>query len=62
MKNTLRYAPVDSGYDALVMTSEIEHLYKSRDGELTFIRLRSGEILATTDSINTIEARLNSSD
>ena len=62
MKPTLRYSPADSSYEGLVMTSEIEHLYKSMDGESTFIRLRSGEILESNDSINTLEARLNSSD
>jgi hypothetical protein len=61
MINTLRYQPADQKYNALVMTSEIEHIYKSIDGERTFIRLRSGEILTTHDSINTIEDRLNPS-
>lgn len=58
--NALRYAPKYSEYAALVMLDNISHLYKSLDGETTFIALRNGEILQSEESLNTLEARINS--
>ena len=60
MNKTLRYEPIDTGYTALVMLSEISRMYKSMDGETTYIVTKSGETLSSSDSINTLEARLNS--
>lgn len=60
MKKTLRYEPIDNDYTAIVMVSEISRMYKSMDGETTYIVTKSGETLSSSDSINTLEARLNS--
>jgi len=56
---TLYYSPYNGQYDHLVMINRIVRLSKSNDGEITFIHLDTGEILESTDSIKTINARIN---
>ena len=50
----------ESGYTHVVMLDNISHLEKSSDGELTYIYTKQGTRLTTTDSINTLNARINS--
>lgn len=59
---TLEYDPVESEYRGVIITSTIVRLSKSNDGETSFIHLNNGEVIETNDSINTLEARLNSKD
>jgi len=56
---TLRYSPIDSDYEHLVIIDKITRLSKSSDGEITNIHLINGEIIQSDDSINGIEARIN---
>ena len=58
----LRFSPINSEYSGLVAIDKITHLLKSEDGEITYIHLIGGAILESDDSINTLEARLNSED
>lgn len=58
MKRTLTCNKKDSDFAQLVMIDKIAYLSKSQDGETTFIHLDNGEILATEDSIKTLEARI----
>lgn len=62
MKRTLRYDAAGYDYELCVVEEYIVRFSKSADGELTYIHLSNGEELATLDSINTLEARLNSED
>jgi hypothetical protein len=64
MRKTLSYEPIDedSSFRGVIMVDKIVRLSKSDDGEVTYVHLINGEKIATLDSINTIEARLNSND
>jgi len=57
---TLTHSPADSNYHEVIITDKIVRLSKSEDGEITYIHLMNGEVIASEDSMNTIEARLNS--
>ena len=57
---TLRHSPVDSEYSSVIIADKIVRLSKSEDGEVTYIHLTNGEVIESEDSMNTIEARLNS--
>ena len=59
---TLRYNPSGSCFDAVIIVDKIVKLSKNDDGEITNIHLINGEVIRSHDSINTIEARLNSED
>jgi hypothetical protein len=54
----LRYEPINSEYEHVVVANKIVRLSKSKDGEITFIHLTNGEILKSSDSIKILEARL----
>lgn len=59
---TLRYEALD-GWEGIVMVDKIVRMDKdiSYPGRaLTRIHLTNGEVIPTMDSINTLEARLNS--
>ena len=56
---TLRFLPIGKVYGELVLVDKIVRLSKSEDGKVTFIHLIDGTILATSDSIRTINTRLN---
>ena len=66
---TLEYDPInedetfrddyDEIYPLVVMVSQIVRFTKSPDGEITYIHLANGEILSSSDSIKTLNARLN---
>lgn len=60
MKKTLRYNSPESDYDMYVVKHFIIRFSKSSDGELTYIHLTNGEVLAALDSIHTLDERLNS--
>ena len=57
---SLRHSPVDSEYSSVIIADKIVRLSKNEDGEITFIHLMNGEVIESEDSMNTIEARLNS--
>ena len=57
---TITYDPKDSEFRAVLVADKIVGLRKSLDGELTIIKLITGEEIESLDSINTLEARLNS--
>lgn len=61
-KLTLSFNPPDDGFRQVVMLSRIVSLYKADDGELTVIQLDTGDQLLATESINTLEAKINSDD
>jgi len=67
---TIRYKSI-SGYHEVVLINRITHLTKTLpidkafkmigiedEEDLTFIHLDTGDILVSTDSMNTIEARI----
>jgi hypothetical protein len=62
MSKTLRYSIPDSEYEGCILIDKITYMDKSNDGELTFVHLVNGETVTTDDSINTLEARINSDD
>lgn len=62
MANIIRYNPANSEYDGAVMLDKITHLSKDDSGDLTLIHLSNREILYSVDSINTLEARINTAD
>lgn len=67
MKKTLSFEPVkgNCNYSNIVLIDKILYLDKIESyerGSITRIHLVSGEILETYDSINTLEARINSDD
>ena len=59
---TLRYDAIGSEWPAVIIASYIVRLSKSGDGGITNIHLSTGEVVQSNDSINCIEARLNSDD
>jgi hypothetical protein len=59
---TFRYSPIDSEYFGCIVKSKVVRLSKSDDGEQTLIWLDNGECLVSDDSMNTLEAMLNSQD
>ena len=61
-KKILRYSPFGGDFAGLIAIDKILHINKSEDGEITYIHLVDGTILKSNDSINTLEARLNSED
>jgi len=60
MKKSIRYSPINNEFDSLVMIDKIIHMTKSYNGSITYIHLSTGNILESDDSINTLEARINS--
>ena len=60
MKKTLSFEPLYNNYRGIVLIDKIVYLDKEYD--TTQIHLVNGEILETHDSINTLEARINSED
>ena len=57
---TIDYRPVNSHYRGVIVAKQIVHLTKSDDGEKTLIHLKTGEILESEDSLNTLQARIHS--
>lgn len=57
---TLRIDVPEDKYDQVIMVDKIVSLSKTPDGEYTLIHLMNGTVLRSYDSMNTIEARLNS--
>ena len=43
-----------------VMSNRITHLTKDWENNITFIHLDTGEVIASTTSMNVIQARINS--
>ena len=62
MSDTIRYEAVDSDYSGVVVKSKITHLIKNADGKTVDIHLDNGEVLRSYDSLNTLQARLDSED
>ena len=61
-EKVLRFSPVSNEFSGLVAIDKITHLLKSQDGEITYIHLINGTVLESGDSINALEARINSED
>lgn len=58
---TFRYDPgPEIEFEHAMVASSIERFSKSDDGELTLMHLKSGRVVSSTDSLNTLEARYNS--
>lgn len=57
---TLRFKPKNKEYCELIIIDKIVRFSKSEDGETTYIHLINGEIIASEDSVNTIEAKIAS--
>lgn len=55
----IEHPPTDSEYVEVIMVSRIVRLRKSMDGEATLIHLDTGEVIASEDSIKTLQARIN---
>lgn len=62
MKNTISHDPVNSDFREVILKNKIIRLSKDPTGQITLIHLTNGEIIASNDSINTLEARINSDD
>lgn len=54
---TIRYSPTHSRFEGVILVDKIVHLYKMND-EVTLITLITGETLSSSDSVNTLEARI----
>ena len=59
MALTISYDPPDSEYSAVVLVEHIVRMYKSSDGEWTLIVLDNGEVLESTNSMKTLQARID---
>lgn len=59
MSKMIRYSSISDQYNNAVMIDKILYLSKSESGN-TYINLINGEKLESDDSINTLEARINS--
>jgi hypothetical protein len=62
MKRTLNFYDIVTGYQGMVMVDKITYLRKSADGEITYIHLVNEVVLKTSDSINTLQARIDATD
>lgn len=62
MSKTLRYSPVEGEYAGCCLIDKIVHFSKSENGETTFIHFMNGDKVEVEESINTLEARINSED
>ncbi len=59
---TIRHDPVDSEYEEMIMVKRIIRLRKHQnDLDITEIHLDNKEIILSNDSMNTLEARIESS-
>ena len=62
---TIRYTPIDKTgegvFEGVVVVRNIVRLSKINE-RITIIHLNNGEVLESEDSMNTIEARINSDD
>jgi hypothetical protein len=59
---TFRHSPRDSNFSEVVVKEKVAYLKKNCDDRYTEIHLDNGTVIISEDSLNTLEARLESED